>query len=343
MKNIDCLLALVLAVVIIPSQAKAQFQGGRVVEDRETFHIGLTAGTIFGLDGEVRETTRPFYELQGRGAPPENYSWDELGFDDSFVAYGFFMEKMWRYITLQTRLFHGVPELSGTADRDYYIGVGGVNFNGREYDYLKIPRGTSYSGELDIYALNLNMRITPFSIGNDDYFVEFVPWIHVGLFGFLGDYVIDAGRASGVVQYENPPRDYVVGGRATGTSGLVVPELGLGGEFRFFLTDGATLHLGGNIAFLNFDGNTSDFGISSRNEKDLELDYVTVSGRLLLEIALNDRMNLLLGVELQSWTAEAESRASAKTEEEIRELREKFDKDISLEMSSIMGLVGLSF
>lgn len=338
------LIPLLITFSLFAHQAsRAQFQGGRVVENRETFSIGLIAGSIVGLDGEVRETTRPFYELQGSGAPPENYSWDELGFDDSFAAYGLFVEKKWRYATFHSRLFHGVPGVSGTADRDYYVGVGNVNYGGREYDYLKIPQGTSYKGELDIYALNLGLRITPFSIGNDEYMVEFVPWIHLGLFAFFGDYLIDAGRATGVVQYENPPRDYVVGGRASGTSGLAVPEIGLGGDFRFYLTDDATLYLGGNVGVLNFDGSTADFGISSRNEKDLELDYLTVSARLMLEVALSERINLLLGLELQSWSAEAESRATAKTEEEIRELREKFDKEISLEMRSIMGMVGLSF
>lgn len=327
-----------------PAPLFAQFQSGRSVEGRETLRLGLSYGSVFGLDGEVRETTRPYYELTGvDGAPPENYSWDELGFDDEFSTYGLFLEKMWRFATLHTRLFHGTPQLSGTADRDYYLGVEHVSYNGRDYEYLKIPRGTEYTGDLDIYTLSLGLRITPFSIGNDDHYVEFTPWLHLGFLAFAGDYVIDAGPARGVVQYERPPRDYVEGGRATGVSGLLVPEFGLGGEFRFYLTEAASLYLMGNLGLLKFDGSTGDFGISSRNEKNVEIDYLTVSARIMLEQAIHENINLLVGLEWQSWTADAESRATAKTAEEIEAIREKYDKEIAFEMNTVAGFVGLSF
>lgn len=336
---------LMTTIQLIASSASAQVQGGRYLPpDRETFRIGLAAGSAFGLDGEVKETTRPYYESLGiPGAPPEDYSWDELGFDDSFPVYGLNMEKMWPYVTLQGRLFRGAPELNGTADRDYYIGVEDIAYGGRDYEYMKIPAGTDYSGDIDAWSMSLGLRITPVSFGNDDYIVEFTPWIHLGLFAFYGDYTIDAGPATGVVQYESPPRDYVVGGRGTGMSGIVMPELGLGGEFRIYVTEGATLIAQGNAGILKFDGNTGDFGISSRNEKDLEIDYLTLSARLMLELALNPSLNMLFGVEIQSWTADAESRATAKTEEEILALREKFDKDIRFEMNTVMAFVGFSF
>lgn len=334
-----------LLVGVSSLSASAQIQGGRYLPpDRETFRIGLAAGMVFGLDGEVKETTRPYYETAGiPGAPPENYSWDALGFDDSFPVYGLNMEKLWQYATLQGRLFRGNPKLNGTADRDYYIGVSDISHQGRGYDYMKIPAGAEFDGDIDAWSMSLGLRITPVSFGNDEYIVEFTPWIHLGLFAFYGDYTINAGPSTGVVQYENPPRDYVVSGRATGTSGMVMPELGLGGEFRFHLTDGAALIAQGNAGYLRYNGSTDNFGISSRNEKDLEIDYFTLSARLILEIAMNPSMNLLIGLEFQSWTADAESRATAKTEEEILALREKYDKDISFDMNTFMAFIGFSF
>lgn len=324
--------------------ADAEVTSGRNLEGRRDFSVGLTAGSVFGLNGEVVETTRPIEEIGGRtsGAPPEDYSWEELGFDQDFETFGIFIEQIWKYATLRLEMFHGNPKLEGTADRDFYIGVGDVSFNGQDYEYMKIPEGTSYTGDIDLYTFLINLNITPVSFGSPDG-IQFTPWLHLGLFSFVGDYEIDAGEAQGVTQYENPPRDYVIGGQASGTSGLVIPEYGVGGELRIPIGEASSLSLECNIALLNFDGSTSDFGIDSRNNKALDIDFVTASARVLFEVPMSEKADFMFGVEFQQWEADADVEAEDKSDEEVLELREKFDKKVHFEMSSIMGIVGVKF
>ncbi len=343
MNTRSTLLAAALITALNLGAAQAQFQAGRPLGDRNTFMISLTLGMVQDLDGEVRESTRPIETIGGptSGSPPENYSWRELGFDDSFALYGVHMEKLWRYFTLYGRVRHGVAKLSGTADRDYYIGVESIPFGARDYEYMKIPEGTAYDGEIDIFTLDFGLRFIPFSITTPEERLTIAPWLHLGLFGFIGDYEINAGPATGVIQYENPPRDYVVRGRGTGTAGIVMPEIGFGGEINFKLTDKTAINLQGNWGILKYNGSTGDFGISTRNEKAVDIDYTTISARLLLETAINDSMDLVIGVEVQSWEADASVKAKDKPDEVILALREKFDKDILFTMNTVMGFIGI--
>ncbi len=337
---------LIIGIIICASalSADAQVQWGRDLEDRKTFSIGFSVGSVFGLDGEVQETTRPIEEIGGRtyGAPPEDYSWDELGFDKNFTSFGILFEKMWTYITLKGHATYGRPEVSSTADRDYYIGVGEVRHEGRKYDYMVIPEGDRFSGEIEAYALDLRMLITPVSFGSA-HSVQFTPWLHLGLFAFAANYEVDAGPSQGVTQYENPPRDYVVGGKGSGLTGLLIPEFGLGGELYIPITDRVRLSLQGHAAILQYDGSTRDFGISSRNEKAVKVDYRTFGARALMEIELNEDVDLIAGLEFQYWTGDAEVRAVDRPREEILAMREKFDKDVTFEMTSLMAILGLRF
>lgn len=332
-------------MVLIPLHAaRAQWHAGRDLEDRRTFSIGITAGTIFNLDGEVRETERPLYAFTDdhSGAPPEDYSWDELGFDDNYLALGLVVEKMWRYITLNANAFYGNPTVSGTADRNYFIGVEEVAFRSRTYEHMMIPEGQRYRGDIRAGKLELRTQITPVSYRTRQK-IELTPWIHLGLFGFIGDYEIDAGPAQGVRQYERPPRDYVIGGTGSGTTGILVPEIGLGGEVRFPLGDASHLSFQAHYALLKHSGRTGDFGISSRREKALDVDYHTYSVRAQFEFDRGERSDLIVGVEFTHRTGDAEVRAKDRPRDEVLELREKFDKDVHFQVSSLLAFVGLRF
>ena len=315
-----------------------------MLEGRTTLSLSLTAGGLYGLDGEVQETTRPIEVIGGptSGAPPENYSWDELGFDDRTAALGLRVEKMWRFVTLQFHGYMARPTVKGVADRDFYIGVEEVVHNGRVYEYMQIPEGRAYDGEIDVFSLDTRLLITPITIGMPDT-AQFTPWIHLGLFTFYGDYEIRAGASEGVIQYENPPRDYVVGGTGKGTAAIVVPEIGLGGELRIPMSDSVYLNLQGHVGLLRYSGSTGDFGISSRNEKSMDVDYTTYAARATLEIELNDRVDLLIGGELVHRRGTAEVRATDKPEEDVLALREKFDKDVRFEMTLVSLFVGVQF
>lgn len=337
------IIALTICFSITHSHAQVA-QWGRDLEDRQTFSVGLSFGSVLDLEGEVQETTRPIEVIGGptSGAPPEDYSWEELGFDDRFAVGGISLEKMWRFVTLGGFFMRGNPKVRNTADRDYYIGVGEVRFQGRSYDYLMIPEGTTYSGDIDLLTSGIHLLITPVTFGSSST-LSFTPWLHLGLFGFLADYEIDAGLPTEVTQYENPPRDYVVGGRATGYTGLLVPELGGGGEIRISFSSRMHLSLQAHAAFLSMSGSNRDFAVSSRNEKSVSVDYRSIGARAMLEWELNEHVNLLTGLTYLHWQGDAEVRATDKPEEAVLALREKFDKDVHFESSMWTVFVGLRF
>jgi len=333
----------VLGLAAAGFSAKAEVHSGRNMEDRKDFSIGISAGSAFDLDAEVNETTRPLDEFRGQRSPPENYSWEDLGIDQEFNTLGFFLEKMWRYATLQLQVSYGNPQGNGIANRDYYIGVDDVSFEGQDYEYMKIPKGTKFSGDIDVYNIELGVNITPVSFESDEYYLTFTPWIRLGVFAFITDYSIDAGPAQGITQYENPPRDYVVGGDATGMNGIAIPEIGIGGELRFAVTDATHLSIEAGVNYLKFDGDTGDFGVSSRNEKNVEIDFISLNTRITLEIVLSDTTDLLIGIEAQTLDADAKVEAKDKSREEIEEIREKFDKDVTFTMNHISAFIGLRF
>jgi hypothetical protein len=65
--------------------------------------------------------------------------------------------------------------------------------------------------------------------------LSFTPWIHLGLQVIAGTFEVEAGPAERIQLYENPPREYVVGGKGEGDFGVFAPELGAGGELRMYL------------------------------------------------------------------------------------------------------------
>ena len=124
---------------------------------------------------------------------------------------------------------------------------------------------------------------------------------------------------------------------------MIAPEIGIGAELRVPLSHSVTFNLQGHVGLLKYAGSTGDFGISARNEKGVDVDYLTYSSKLMFEIALNQNMDLIFGAELFYRDGEAEVRAKDKPEDEILALREKFDKDVTFQMTSLMGFVGLQF
>lgn len=338
------------AAVLLPASAPAAPQWGRSTEGRFTASLVGLAGQVTTLEGFVQETTRPYYDLAEPGKSEkfaESYTLEELGFDGGYATFGLDFEKEWRFVTLQSRLTYLNPSESTRAVRDYYIGVDDVSFNGKSYDYMTIPEGESFKAELQGGTFALRAMVTPVSILAGDA-VEVTPSIGLGLNVFFSRFEIDAGPAQGVVLYENPPREYVVGGKGEGWTGMVLPELGLGLDVRMGGHSpenprAPELLLQGYVALLDFSGSTEDIGISSRNEKVLDLDYDHIEARALIGIPMSDKIELLLGIGVQHMKADAEVLAKDRPDEEVEELREKFNKFVQLEMTTVMFLAGLRF
>lgn len=310
--------------------------------DDRSLSLSATVGQITDIRGGVRETTRRLFEVTGefdRIKGQEDYDFNELGLSESDVMYGLSLEKNWRYVSLRFDAARLTAEANGVAQRDYFIGVDEIKFNGRTYEHQKLEGGEAYKATLDGYLANLAMDITPFTL-NPRGIVQATPWMHVGVLGVVADFEVDAGPATGLQEYENPPRTYVVRGKGKGDQGAVSPELGVGGEVKIRFGARAALSLQGTYSIFDFSGNAGDLGVA-RADKDLDLDYDSYELRTQLEIPLSTGTDLLIGAAYRSVTVEADSKARERSLEETLARREKFDKHIELELTMLTGFVGL--
>lgn len=336
---------LAAAIPLLTSQAVWGLEKGRSFDPERRLRLSVTLGEVSNIDGFATETTRRLFEVTGRPQPDnvDSFSFDELGVDSSDTTMGISLEYLWKWVTLEFSGSFMRAEASGTATRDFFIGVQEIDFEGRSYEYQVILEGTAYDADLDAALLGLRSSITPVTFGAQGP-IQFIPCLHLGLFGFTGEFEVDAGLPVGIQQYENPVRDYVQNGRGQGDVTAFVPEIGVGGELQFALGErqGRTtrLVLEGGYSIFDFQGETSDLGISARNEKDLDVDYDSINAGVFLEWPWTSGFDFVLGLEARQLQTDAESKAKDRDLEETLRLREKFDKDIHLELTTVNFLFG---
>lgn len=333
---------------LVPAMIYADVIGaGRNYDPDRSFSVSLSAGKITDIQGGVQETTRRLFEVTGepeRNTGQESYDFNELGLDESELLYGVQLEKMWKYLTLRFDLSTLSAEASATPDRDFYIGVDEISFQGQNYSHQKLEEGIPYHAELDGIIASLGFDITPFTL-NPSGVVQATPWVHLGILGVIAEFEVDQGPALRLEEYENPPRTYVVGGHGSGDNGVVSPEIGLGGEVKVKLGERlqrpVSLALQGTYSIFDFKGDTSDLGVSSDTDKDLDYDYDSYELRARFEIPLTQTTDFLIGAAYRVITVDASSKAKDRSLEETLEEREKFDKDITLDLTMVTGFVGL--
>jgi hypothetical protein len=332
---------LAVALLCAPPAAHAAVWG-RVIEAGFASRFTLNIGDASPIEGGVQETERPLDEhrdttnVQG----PESFTFDELGLSESETTFGLSFEHQWKWVTFFLNATYMEASANGIAPRDLFIGVKDVRFDGVDFNYQRVPAGTAYTSDIDLLTADFRLAITPvtFAPGGP---VEFVPWIVLGLYTLGGQFDVDAGPALGVEEYENPPRLYVVGGSSEGEAAALAPEIGVGGELLFRVGERARLTLQGSYVFVDVAASTSDLGVSSRNEKDIDLDFEGYDFRLYYEHPLNDRLKLLIGGEYRRIVVDALAEAKDRPAEEVVEVREKFNKNVDLEIETVTFNIGL--
>lgn len=339
-----CFLAAVCATVS-PAEG-GMFRWGRELEDGRDFSLRGTLGQITEIDASVEETTRKLYDVTGstwKQEDAEYYNLQDFGLTDSYPTYGASLEKIWKYFTIQFDVSFFSADATTTARRDYYIDIDGdIEYEGQSYDQMKIEEGTEFSTDLVGASIELRGQVTLFTVRPAPW-LRFTPWLDLGVFGFVAEYDIDAGPVTGITQYQDPPEDFVVGGRADGLAGLAVPELGGGAELRFGTADSVNLVLQGHYAVCQYNGSTKYLTTSDHREKHVDIDHVNARARLLLEFPLKHSRSVTVGVQYRMIDSEATIESTADDPEEILETQERFDKEAIFKMDTLEAMIGFTF
>jgi len=341
---------LIIVPVLVFGMAGSSYAGifsaGRAVQEKADGHLRITAGSINEIQGMVEETTRKVYVLEGRleeAASGETYTEDDFNMKGPYPTLGLSLENQWKYFTLQLDVFGFKTDVNTVARRNYYIGIGeDIQYGGREYSNMKIPEGTPFSMDIVGGIVELRGLITPLTFKPSS-ILRITPWIDAGLMFFGGQYDIDAGESTGTTTYMNPPEDYVIGGSSSGFLGLGLPQIGLGGEIRIGAENAPNLVLQGDYAVCNYEGGSSFLTSSSKNEKNVDIDHTNMRARFMLEFPMSSGRLFMVGAQYQLIESEGSITTMDDTPEEILADREKFDKYAKFKLSSVMGMLGLTF
>jgi len=339
-----CLVAVVL-VVRTTVCADGFLVGGRDYDEKRDAQIRITGGIIAEIDAMIQETTRKFYDAtdqQFKHDLAERFDLDDFSFDDGYPTVGLSYENAAKWLTFQLDACVSRADADAVAQRNYYVGVGSVEYGGREYDHMQIPEGRAFSMDLTAVFMEMRGLFTPFTLKPAES-VSFTPWVDLGLILFVGNYEINAGAPSGVIQYMNPPEDFVVGGQADGVVGLGLPELGLGGQLRIGSPGAVNLVLQGRYAILQYDGDMSYFTSSRHREKNVDIDHFNARVSCALEFPLASGSCITLAAQYQLIESEAAVTSKDATTEEIIARRERFDKDVDFTMGVGTAMLGMTF
>ena len=322
------------------------FMAGRDLNEARDVGLRITAGSITEIEAFVQETTRAYYDATDQSYKQdlaEDYSLNDFDMEGPFATVGLSYENAAKYFTFQFDMSLMNPKTDTVAGRNYYIQVGeAVEYGGGSYENMMIPEGTEFSLELIGGLIDLRCLFTPFTFKPSDGF-QFTPYLDLGFFLLLGYYDLDAGEPTGTVRYMDPPEDFVVGGSSAGFVGGGLPELGLGGEMRFGGEAGVNLVLKGHYSVCEYGGSSRYLTTASHREKDIDIDHTNLRCRCLFEIPMSEDRMFTIGVQYRSIESDASVTSQEAAVEDIVAQHERFDKDVSFKISSVMGLVGVTF
>lgn len=326
-------------------RASPILEWGGILAEGRTQGLRLQAGLVTEFKGGVTETTRRLYEVTGAvesQARAQSYDISDFDLKGPFGAAGLALDMHWKFVRLRLDTMFLAPSVRTTARRDYYLGVhDNIAYQGRHYDHMMIPDGTEFSAEVIGNVSEVVLSLVPVGLRIGDSVVV-NPSLDAGLLLFGGQYEIDAGPVTGLTRYQNPPEDFVVGGKASGLVGMGAPEWGPSLAVRVEQPNGVAWDVSVSYLFLHYRGSTSLFTTSSHREKDLDFKHRNVRVRGQVEIPWRE-MAWVVGVQAQVVDSKGVIESSARTDEEVLARRERFDKEFKFGVESIYLSVGLLF
>lgn len=333
------------ALAVLPQAARAGAEWGGTISTGRTQNVRFTAGAVLEFEGLVTETTRRLYDVTGstwKQSLAESYGTSDFNLDGPYGTLGLSLDMAWRFVRFQLDTTFLNPSTTATARRDYYIAVGeDIDYQGQSYDHLMIPSGTRFSADLAGNMTELNFMLVPVGFTAGD-FLRINPSLDFGILLFGGRYEVDAGEATGVTAYQNPPVDFAVGGSSSGFMILGAPQWGPGIDVRLGRPDGLQLDLQVHYLFATYDGSTAWLTTADHREKNLDFDHQNLRLRGQVEIPLK-RVALNFGVQVQLIETDGLVSSTATDPDEILALQERFDKEFSFKVNSVMATIGITF
>ncbi|MGD9782211.1 MAG: hypothetical protein AB7V14_08680 [Kiritimatiellia bacterium] len=325
--------------------ARAGLEWGGSLPDNRDGRLRLAGGAVLGFEGMVTETTRKLYDVTGstwKQAYAETYDTDDFDLEGPFGAIGLSGEAAWKFFRLQFSTVFLNPSTRTTARRDYYVAVGeDIEYRGERYDHLMIPAGETFEADLFGNVTELTLAFVPFGAVAGDV-LRIHPSLDFGVLLFGGYYEIDAGETTGTKAYQNPVEDFAIGGRSSGYVGLGAPQWGPGVDVRFGRAEGFGFNLQVHYLFFDYDGSTDFITTADHREKNVDFSHRNLRVRGEFEFPLR-RAAVTLGVQAQLIDTEGLISSMATDEEEILEKQERFDKEFTFEMTSVLATLGLAF
>ena len=331
---------------IAMADGESFFSFGRQVSSRRNSRLQLSVGQVRQIDFIIEETTRAFYDVTGREDDQERaqiFDGSDFNMEEGYLTLGVKWENARKYFTWKAEASVMNPSTEAEARRNYYISIGReVEYEGKLYDHMFIPEGDEFEVEIIGGTLELRSQITPFTLQPVQN-LRIIPWVELGLFTFIGQYILDAGEPRGSKTYQIPPVDFVEGGRSRGFAGMGLPEWGAGGEVRIGNDDGYVVSLSGSYTVCEYRGGTRFFTSSRHREKRLDLNHRNIRLQANVELPTASGRAWLVGARYQRVNSDALIESTGETVEEIIERRERFDKEIEFDYESLEFLVGFTF
>jgi hypothetical protein len=335
-----------LGAALLATSAGAQFEWGGVLPDDRSSNFKLQLGAVLEFEGMVVETTRRVYEVTGAVESQNRantFGTDDFNMEGPFGSAGFTWEVDWSFIRFSMDSIFLMPSISTVAKRDYYLSVGdGIDYGGKTYDQLMIADGTPFDAEVLGNMTELTLAFVPFGVALGESF-SVNPFLGAGVMLFGGFYEIDAGESTGVIQYQNPPEDFVVGGKASGFVGMFAPQWGPGIEIRMGDPGKMNFELMAQYLFFDYSGSSGLFSTTDHREKDLEFSHSNMRVRGQFEFPRRNGGAWTLGVSAQFIDTDGSLKSSATDPVEILEKRERFDKNFMFKINSVFATLGLAF
>ncbi len=286
------LLFLILSLSIL--QAGDNIAGGRIQNQDRYLELYGGYGTMHSLEGRVQETQNGSLISGGLDT-----SLVDLNIDSGSDVVSFGGQLTGKWFSLLVDYRQSSINASGTAQSEIRLSVDDLSFNGQQLDYLLIPVGSEYTVDADTSWLGVGLRFTPFTLNPQGSF-RFTPWLHLGAQYIVSDFSIDSGNTLNIEVPGFDNRAYAVNGNASGEAQLIVPEYGLGAEFRILFheadTSGPEMVFFGTWKILDYDGALEDIGVEDETFDNMTVSYTSLEFGTNFYLPVSDSLDLLLGL-----------------------------------------------